>query len=129
MAGGVFRLWDDSPVPVLLLEVALGGSAIVGPLGAPATGAVFSTTFSTPIGGTLAPLIVPGTVSMSIGMGDIDGGAGLSVSPFGSLTVLNAFTADATKLVAADRLIPEPTTALMLVLGTLVAPALPRRRA
>ncbi|MEX2310255.1 MAG: hypothetical protein WD738_21990 [Pirellulales bacterium] len=128
-AGGTFQLWDDSPVPVLLLDVALTTSALVGPIGPPATGAVFSTTFGTPLGGTLAPLIVPGTVSVSIAMTDVNGGAGLSVTPIGpGVGTLNEFVADVTKTIAAER-IPEPTAGVLLLVGGLMAAPRMRRRA
>jgi hypothetical protein len=105
----------------------LSSSAIVGTIGHPA-GAVFSTTFGTPTGsGTLDSLIVPGTVSMSIDMADINGVAGLSVSPsmFGPL--LDAFAAHASKTIAAEG-VPEPTAALMLILGSVIGSGLLRNR-
>jgi hypothetical protein len=127
-AGGSFQLWDDSAAPVLLLDVALLGSALTGPLGAPATGAVFSTTFGTPTGGSLAPLITPGTISMSISMTEINGGGGLSITPVGpGVGILDPFIADATKLIAAEQ-IPEPTTAGLLLIGLFGAFAAQRRR-
>jgi hypothetical protein len=79
LTGGTFQLWDDDDV-TLLLDVALGDSTIVGQVGNPA-GAVFSATFGTPLAGTLASQIAPGTISMSISMTDINGGGGMSVTP------------------------------------------------
>jgi hypothetical protein len=135
--GGTFELWDD--LGTLLLGVSLGDSELAGTVGGTATGAVFSTTFGTPLpgpaGGTLAPLIAPGTVTMSISMSHINGGAGLSITPFLApvpgieLATLHDFVANVTKSIDAERLIPEPTAALLLVLGGLIAVPCLRRRA
>jgi hypothetical protein len=135
--GGTFELWDD--LGTLLLGVSLGDSELAGTIGGTATGAVFSTTFGSPLpgaaGGTLAPLIAPGTVTMSISMTDINGGAGLSITPFFSpfpgieLATLHDFEADVTKSIDAERLIPEPSAAILLAIGGLLAIPAARRRA
>lgn len=115
--GGTFELYD--PGNVLLLSGSLDGSTLSGLLGPPATGALFTTSFSTVTGGLLAPYIDADTLSLSMNFTDINGGAGLSISPPGrTFIALNPFTADAALSKAADRsLIPEPTTAVLLLLG------------
>lgn len=136
LTGGTFQLWDDDGV-TLLLGVALGNSRLFGNNGPPGAGAVFSTSFGTPLGGaaggTLASLIAPGTISFSIGMTNINNGLGLSLagpfSVFGPVTfgTLNDFSADVTKSIDAEQ-VPEPAAALLLVIGGLMAPTVLRRR-
>jgi hypothetical protein len=135
--GGEFQLYDASNA--LLLDVDITSSALAGTVGG-TTGAEFSITNGLVAGGSLAPLLVQGTVSFSIALTDINnaGGPGLAITPVGPPVVLpglviqaasvNSFTADADKLIAAE-VIPEPSTALLLVVGGLAANALIRRRA
>jgi len=112
LSGGTLSLYDASNT--LLLSATLGDSVLTGPLGAPATGALFSTSFATLLpGGALDSYIAPGSISFSISMTDVNGGAGLSAS--GGGTVLDAFTSDATQSIAADA--PEPATGLLLGLA------------
>jgi hypothetical protein len=119
--GGQFSLYD--PSNTLLLQGPLINSALTGTLGPPGTGAIFSTTLTGVTGGTLAPFIVPGSISMSMEMTNVNGGAGFTIpggSPF-----LGAFQADATTSISASP-IPEPASlSLLLVAAT---PALLRRR-
>lgn len=122
-AGGEFQLYDDSNV--LLLDVDLSSTVLTGPLGTSPTGSVFSVTNGTVVGGSLDPLIIDDSISFSIAMTDINGGAGLSVSPAGTL---NPFVADASKLIAADP-VPEPSAALLIMVGSMAVPAVMRRRA
>ena len=131
LSGGDFQLWDDTNA--LLLDVDLGDTALSGPLGPSATGAVFSITNGSVVGGSLAPLIIGNSVSVSISMTNISSGGidGLSVSPLAppvaGLGTLNDFTADATKAIAGER-VPEPASAMLVILGSLLAPAMMRRR-
>jgi hypothetical protein len=111
--GGTMELYDDFNVP--LLSATLDTSVLTGPIGPPATGAVFSTSFGTVTGGTLAPHIAPNTLSLSMSLTNVNGGSGLSVSGPGG-TVLDPFDADATLNIAAEQ-IPEPASAVPMVLG------------
>lgn len=122
LQGGFFRLWDDNSN--LLLDVNLNDSVLFGATntGAAATIAV---DFGTVVGGSLAPQIIADTISFSIGMTGVKTGAlnGLRVIS----GVLQDFQADATKLIAADP-VPEPTVALLSVIGIACAASTLRRR-
>jgi len=129
LVGGSFQLWDASNA--LLLDVGLVGTTMFGQLGNP-SGAVITTTLGTPVDGSLAPQILPGTVSVSIALSSIKSGAatGFTVTPLGVGTgTLDAFEADATKTIAADQhLVPEPASVMLLLLGTITASSCLRRR-
>src|SRR4051794_39063081 len=61
--GGTFRLYD--PADNLLLQGPMGNSALTGVIGPPGTGALFTTNLTTVSGGSLAPFLAPGSVSLS----------------------------------------------------------------
>ena len=122
--GGTFSLYD--PANTLLLSGSLTTSALTGPIGPPATGALFTTSISSVTGGQLAPLIVSNSLSLSMSFTDINGGAGFSVGA--AAPILGQFTADTTLNIAAER-IPEPTMAALVSIGGMLAGlAIPRRR-
>jgi len=121
--GGQFSLFD--PANVLLLQGPLTNSALTGVLGPPGTGALFTTTLGTVTGGTLAPFIVPGTVSLSMNMTTVNGGNGFAVA--GGGPQLNPFLADASLSIAADT-VPEPATMTLLGLASAGAIACGWRR-
>jgi hypothetical protein len=121
--GGQFSLYD--PSNVLLLQGPLTNSALTGVLGPPGTGALFTTTLGAVTGGTLAPLIVPGTVSLSMNMTTVNGGNGFIVA--GGGPQLNPFLADASLSIAADT-VPEPATMTLIGLASTVAIACGWRR-
>jgi hypothetical protein len=121
--GGQFSLYD--PSNVLLLQGPLTNSALTGVLGPPGTGALFTTTFGAVTGGTLAPLIVPGSVSLSMNMTTVNGGGGFSVAATAPL--LNQFLADASISIAADT-VPEPATMTLIGLASAAIIACGRRR-
>jgi hypothetical protein len=126
-AGGDFQLYDDTNT--LLLDVLLASTVLTGPLGPAATGSVFSVTDGLVVGGSLAPLMIDTSISFSIAMTGINGGAGLSAVPIGpGVAILDPFVADASKLIAADP-VPEPATAMLVLLGALAIPAFVGRRA
>jgi hypothetical protein len=109
--GGTLNLY--SPTNVLLLSGSLANSALTGPLGPPATGALFTTSFASITGGTLQPMILPNTLTLSMSLTDINNGAGFSLGGATS-PVLNAFRADVSLNIAAEQ-IPEPLSVMLLV--------------
>jgi hypothetical protein len=121
--GGDYFIYDDNDD--LLLTGMLGNSSLSGPLGPPATGALFTTTFGSVTGGSLADLIEPNSLSLSMSMTDINGGAGFSVTN----DELDPFTTDVTLNMAAEQAVPEPTSAVLAMLGCLLVTFAFRRRA
>jgi hypothetical protein len=105
----------------------MGPSALSGVIGPPGTGALFTTSLTSVTGGSLQPLILPGTVSLSMNMTNVNGGLGFSVVPPITGGILQPFLADASINIAAEA-IPEPTTLVFLGLGSMVAIAVGRRR-
>jgi hypothetical protein len=123
--GGTFQLYD--PANTLWLSGSLTTSALTGPIGPPATGALFTTSISSVTGGQLAPFILPNSLSLSMSFTDINGGAGFTLGG-AAAPVLNPFTADTTLNIAGEP-IPEPTMAALISIGGLLAGlAMPRRR-
>lgn len=120
--GGTFSLYD--PADSLLIQGPMGPSVLSGVLGPPGTGSLFTTSLTTVTGGSLAPLIAPGSVSLSLNMTTVNGGAGFSVA--GGGPSLNPFLADASISIAADP-VPEPSTIALLALGALALIVAKRR--
>ena len=101
---------------IKLLDVSLASSNSVlsGTTGPASTTAnVFSITNGTVVGGTLASQIASNSISFSFALTNISGG-GLAVVN----NVLAAFAASATKEIAGSP-VPEPSAAVLLVLGSL----------
>lgn len=121
--GGQFSLYD--PTNTLLLQGPMGPSALTGVIGPPGTGALFTTTLTTVTAGSLQPFIAPGTVSVSMNMTNVNGGGGFGVA--GGGPQLNPFLADAAVSISAD-FVPEPTSLMLVGLGSVVAMACGRRR-
>ena len=112
--GGQFALYD--PTNILLLSGPITNSTLTGVIGAPGTGALFTTTLASATGGTLASLILPGTLSLSLSMTNVNGGAGFSVSD----GILQSFLADGSINIAADgNRAPEPATLRCLTMGAI----------
>jgi hypothetical protein len=130
LTGGNFQLWDENDI--LLLDATLGDSVLNGTTGfaGPSqTGGVFTTTFGTILGGTLAQYIAPNTISVSIAMTGVASGAtaGMIVNAGPQGDVLADFTADATETIAAEP-VPEPATVALILLGTIAPLTIARRR-
>lgn len=128
--GGTFILRNAANVE--LLSGTLGGSSVAGTIGGTGTGALFTTTFSNfnPTG-TLAPYIMPNTLTLSMSFTDvISGGAsGFALVPFGGDAFkIAAFTGDVTMNIKAEQ-IPEPMSAtLLFVSASIVGLVLRKRR-
>jgi hypothetical protein len=114
--GGTFNLYDDANA--LLLSGMLDDSTLTGPIGPPATGALFTTTFASVTGGSLASQIDSDTITLSMSLSAISGGTGFGVTMGAGPPVLNSFTADATLSMAAEQ-IPEPVAATLMIVGAL----------
>jgi hypothetical protein len=121
--GGTLSLYDAANV--LLLSGTLDNSALTGPIGPPATGALFTTSFANATGGTFGPRILPNTLTVSMSLTDVNGGAGFSVSGAPSL-VLNAFQAHSTVSIAGE--IPEPVAAMLIAVASAGLAVLTSRR-
>jgi len=119
--GGTFELYD--PANTLLLSGAVQSSVLSGVIGPPGTGALFTTTLNNFTAGTLTPFLSQGTVSLSMNMTNVNGGAGFQVA--GGGPALNPFLADASVDIAAT---PEPGTLTLVALGAAGAFAGARRR-
>jgi hypothetical protein len=122
--GGVFSLYDSANT--LLLQGPLTNSALTGVLG-PAgggTGSLFTTTLGAVTGGSLLPLLAPGTVTLSMNLSNVSGGAGFALPPGGG--TIAPFLADASVNIGADP-IPEPASAVLWVFGLFAAAGVAKR--
>jgi hypothetical protein len=129
LSGGDFQLYGPAPGNVKLLDVSLASSAslLSGTLNS-STGAIISVNNGTVVGGTLAPLIDSTSISFSIALSNISGGAlGLDAG-----NILKNFTAAATKEIGGSLGtgggLPEPSTMVLLALGVMTGSAVQRRR-
>jgi hypothetical protein len=116
-SGGTFELYGAGPFHTLLLKGMLANSALAGPLGPPATGALFTTGFASITGGSLSSLLDPNNLTLSMTLGNINGGAGLAVTN----GTLQSFQADSTLNMADTAKVPEPSTALLFIIGGTLA--------
>jgi hypothetical protein len=120
--GGQFALYD--PNNTLLLSGPLTSSTLTGVIGPPGTGALFTTTLASATSGSLASQILAGTLSLSLSMTTVNGGAGFATSD----SILQPFQADGSINIAAEQsVVPEPATLAMLALGGIVLLAAGRR--
>jgi hypothetical protein len=125
--GGTFSL--RHPSGSLLLSGDLHLPALTGAIGAPGD-MLFTTSFSTVSGGTLAPYLDAASLVLQMHMSNINGGQGISVTPLALPMAgeLRPFTAEATVDVEAERNpIPEPATVTLLGLCGMLASVAVRR--
>ncbi len=114
--GGSFQLYDDSNS--LLLAGSLGDGTLSGALGATATGGFLTTEFGEFTDGSLLPTLQDSALlrsSFSISLTNVNGGGGFATDDSGDLV---DFEADATANIGAQ-LVPEPSSAALILLGLL----------
>jgi len=120
--GGTFDLYDTDNT--LLLSGALDDSTLTGPIGPPATGGLFTTSFALVTGGSLKPYINDNSLTLSMNFTQISNGVGFSLG--GAVPALYPFTADASANITGE--IPEPATGMLLMLGMTLLVAAVRGR-
>ncbi len=114
-SGGTFNLFD--PSNSLLLSGTLTTSSLTGVVGAPGTGGLFTTAVTNVTGGSLQPYIVGNSLTVSVNLLNVNGGAGFSVS---GQSVLQPFTADASVSISGITTgVPEPGTLALSTFGAL----------
>jgi hypothetical protein len=124
--GGTFSLYDASDN--LLLTGPIVTAALAGVTAPPGTGSLFTTSLGNVTGGSLAGLIQPGSVSISMNLGTVNGGLGFSTLPGpGGINVLQPFQADASALISANA-IPEPASLMLIAAGAVISSGCGRRR-
>ena len=133
MMNGTFKVYDNI-ANALLLDVDLTPSAtlLTGTLNSP-TGGLITVTNAKAVGGALLGYIDPNSVSFSISLSNIlSSGGTVGHLELGAGNILRPFQASATKEIsAAPNLlggIPEPSSAVLLALGSLCGAIMRRRR-
>ncbi len=122
--GGIFSLYD--PSDNLLLRGPVITAALAGVTAPPGTGSLFTTTLGNITAGSLQGFIKPGTISISMNLGTVNGGNGFSVVQGPGGLVLQPFQADASALISGEA-VPEPAS-LALVLAAAIGGGVSRRR-
>jgi hypothetical protein len=124
-SGGTFSLFG--PANSLLLSGTLGTSGISGNLLPTGNGSLFLSNVASITGGAMQPYLVSGTLTISMNATSIDGSNGFSLAPITNL--LNPFTMNATvKFSAGWTGIPEPSSAVLALVGSAFAAMVVRRR-
>jgi hypothetical protein len=127
--GGTLKLYGPGPAFDLLLQGTLANSALAGPIGPPATGALFTTSFASVTGGSLAYALDPNNLTLSMSVGNINNGVGLGVADAAPL--LLPFLADATLNLADSGpgvKEPEPASIILALIGGVFATIWARRQ-
>jgi len=133
MKNGDFKIWD-SPANsnALLLDVDLSNSStlLTGSLTSP-TGGLITVTNAKAVGGALLGFVDPNSISFSISLSNIlSSGGTVGHLELGGGNILQPFTASATKEIGAapsDLGVPEPSSAVLLALGSLCGAIIRRR--
>jgi len=131
MKNGDFQIYDSANVKLLDVDLSTSSTLLTGSLTSP-TGGLITVTNGTVVGGTLAPLMEPNSISFSISMSNIlSSGGTVGHLVLDGNNILQSFQASATKEIGAVPSLlggsPEPTSAVLLALGSLCG-AMVRRR-
>jgi hypothetical protein len=129
MMNGDFQLYDSGNVKLLDVDLTTSSTLLTGTLNSP-TGGLITVTNATVVGGTFAPLIVSNSISFSISLSNILSGGTTGALVLGGGNILQPFTASATKEIGANPTplgSPEPTSAVLLALGSLCGATIRRR--
>jgi hypothetical protein len=130
MKNGDFQIYDSTNVKLLDVDLSTSATLLTGSLTSP-TGGLITVTNGTVVGGSLATLIAPNSISFSISFSNIlsNGGTVGHLVLDGS-NVLQPFQASATKEIGADPTplgSPEPSSAVLLAVGSLCGAIIRRR--
>ena len=129
MKNGDFQVYDSGNIKLLDVDLTNSSTLLTGTLNSP-TGGLITVTNASVVGGTLAPLIVPNSISFSIAFSNILSGGTTGALVVGGGGILQPFTASATKEIGAapsDLGVPEPSSAVLLALGSLCGAIIRRR--
>jgi len=131
MKNGDFQIFDSANVKLLDVDLSTSSTLLTGSLTSP-TGGLITVTNGTVVSGTLAPLFNPTSISFSISLSNIlsNGGTTGHLVLDGN-NILQSFQASATKEIGADPSplgSPEPSSAVLLALGSLCGAIIRRRR-
>jgi hypothetical protein len=131
MKNGDFQLYDNANTLLLDVDLSTSATLLTGSLVSP-TGGLISVTNGTVVGGTLTPLIQPTSISFSISLSNISSNGGTTGHfVVDGNNILQAFQASATKEIGALPTplgSPEPSSAVLLALGSLCGAIIRRRR-
>jgi hypothetical protein len=129
MKNGDFQLYDSGNVNLLDVDLTTSSTLLTGSLNS-STGGLITVTNATVVGGTLAPLIVSNSISFSMAFSNILTGGTTGALVVGGGGILQPFTASATKEIGgepSDLGVPEPSSAVLLALGSLCGAIIRRR--
>jgi len=135
MKNGNFQIYDSpANLNALLLDVDLTNSStlLTGSLTSP-TGGLITVTNAKAVGGALLGYVDPNSISFSISLSNIlSSGGTVGHLELAAGNILKAFQASATKEIGANPNplggSPEPTSAVLLALGSLCGAIIRRRR-
>jgi len=130
MKNGDFQLYDIANTKLLDVDLTTSSTLLTGTLNS-STGGLISVTNATVVGGSLASYIAQNSVSFSISFSNILTGGTTGALVVGGGGILQPFTASATKEINGDPGplgSPEPTSAVLLALGSLSGVFVRRRR-